>query len=399
MGKLLFKTFIKDYTNVEDPKVREEYGKLAGIVGIITNALLSVLKICIGIFTGSIAIIADGINNLMDISTSTITLIGFKLSAMPEDKEHPYGHARLEYLTGLLISALIIVVGVQLFISSSKKVLAPDPLQFSLITIVILLAAIAVKIWQSLFYFKAGKAIHSLALLASGTDSKIDVLATSCVLLSLLIGKLTGLMLDGIVGCLVSLFIIWTGIQLVRETSSPLLGEHPDPELVDQIAQKAQSFEGVLGLHDLVVHNYGPRKIFASLHIEVDADADLMESHDLIDDIERTLSQSLNIHLVVHMDPIRVNDPLIDELHQTILGLIKLLPGVSGMHDLRIVPGYTHTNVIFDLVLLPECRLKEHEIKEFIQKGIQEVNPTYFLSITFDKSYTLHTVSPTTESR
>ncbi|WP_312652209.1 cation diffusion facilitator family transporter [Aminipila sp.] len=388
MGTFLFKFFIKDFQNTKDPIVRDQYGKLAGVVGIISNVILCAMKVLIGIFTNSIAIIADGINNLADASSSIITLIGFKLAAMPEDQDHPYGHARIEYLTGLLISAVIIALGFQLIKTSFDKVLHPDLMQFSYITIVILAISIAVKIWQARFNRSAGKKINSVALMATATDSRNDVISTSAVLISIIIGKLTNLQLDGIMGCFVALFIIWSGIQLIRETSSPLLGEAPDPALVTAILEGAESYEGVIGTHDLMVHNYGPGRIFASIHIEVDSERDIMESHDMIDNIERTLNQSLKINLTAHMDPVKLNDPLTAELRSILKETIAPLDGVLGIHDLRIIPGSTHTNIIFDVVLSSECKLKQSAVQAIINEKIKEINKNYFVSITFDKAYT-----------
>lgn len=388
MGTFLAKIFVKDYKNTSDPKVRERYGKFAGIVGIISNAVLCAMKILVGLFAGSIAIMADGINNLADASSSIITLIGFKLAAAPEDKDHPYGHARIEYLTGLFISVLIIVLGLQLLNSSFRKVLHPDPLSFSYITVVILVIAIIIKIWQALFNIGIGKKINSVALMATGADSRNDVIATSAVLVSIFIGKLFHIQLDGYMGCLVALFIVWSGIQLIRETSSPLLGEAPDEDLVRAIEEGVLSHDGVIGIHDLVVHNYGPGKIFASIHIEVDAKGDLMESHDMIDNIERDIKEGLHIEFTAHMDPVELDNPLISQLYKEIIQTIQPLEGVHSIHDLRIVPGKTHTNIIFDAVLTPSCQMSEDEISQLVDATIKQIDPTYFVVITFDKSYT-----------
>ncbi|MEG1583936.1 MAG: cation diffusion facilitator family transporter [Anaerovorax sp.] len=387
MRKLLIKLFIKDSTNVKDPKVRERYGKLAGVVGIISNAFLCAIKIGAGLLVNSIAIIADGINNLSDASSSIITLIGFKLAAAPEDKKHPYGHARIEYLAGLFVSILIIFLGIKLFTTSFDKILHPDALEFSYVTLVVLVFSIAVKVWQSLFNISVGETIHSTPLKATGMDSRNDVIATSAVLLSVIFGKFTGIQLDGYMGCLVALFIVYSGIQLIGETSSPLLGEAPDPLLVKELQEKINAYEGVYGIHDLVVHDYGPGRIFASVHIEVDAHGDLLASHDLIDNIERHVSAEFRLHLVAHMDPIDTKDPLTIELKKQIGDLIETIEGVVSMHDLRIVSGYTHTNIIFDLVLSVDCKLSHNEIHHFIETALQEIDPKYFVVITFDISY------------
>ena len=388
MGNLFIKLFVRDYENTSDPKVRERYGKFAGVVGIISNVVLCTMKILIGIFSSSIAIIADGINNLADASSSLMTLILFKLASQPEDENHPYGHARIEYLTGLFVSILIIILGVQLLKTSIEKILDPEILEFSYITIITLVIAIVIKLWQSMFNKNIGKRINSVTLIATGADSRNDVIATGVVLISVLVGKFTDLKIDGYMGCLVALFIIWSGIQLVRETSSPLLGEAPDETLVSDIAETVMREPCVLGIHDLIVHNYGPGKIFASIHVEVDADGDLMKSHDMIDNIERLVKETLHIEFVIHMDPVKTNDPLINKLRAIIEEAFSPLEGVESIHDFRIVPGPTHTNVIFDVVLSTKCRYPEKQILRIANNAVKAVDNKYFAVITFDKAYT-----------
>lgn len=387
MTELLLKAFVKNYKETDDPKVREACGKFAGIVGIVSNIILCLMKVIVGMFAGSIAIIADGINNLADASSSVITFIGFKLSSLPEDKEHPYGHARYEYLTGLLVSVLIIVVGVQLLRSSFDKVLNPEETVFSLVTVLVLVIAIVMKVWQAVFNIGLGKRINSMTLIATGTDSRNDVISTTVVLIALIITKITGFQLDGIMGCAVALFIIWSGITLVRDTVSPLLGEAPDEELVREIERRTWKFEGVLGIHDLIVHNYGPGKVFASMHVEIDARGDMMEAHDMIDNIERSISEALKIHLVIHMDPVITNDPELNHLKEVVTNVAALIPGVTNIHDFRMVKGPTHTNVIFDAIVCDNCKLDEDEIKNIIETELRKENPDYFVVITFDKAY------------
>ena len=388
MGKLLIRIFVKDHENTDDPKVRERYGKFAGVVGIVSNLILCIMKILIGLVSRSIAIIADGINNLADASSSIITLVGFKLASQPEDEDHPYGHARIEYLTGLFISIVIIVIGLQLLRTSIDKILHPDPLEFSCLTIIILVAAILIKLWQSLFNRSIGRKIRSVTLIATAADSRNDVISTSAVLISVIVGKFTGIQIDGYMGCLVALFIIWSGIQLVRETTSPLLGEAPDQELVDSIAEIVKKEPGVLGIHDLMVHNYGPGKIFASMHIEVDADGDLMESHDMIDNIEKRIKDELHVEFVVHMDPVKTDDPLITKMKKIIADALLPLDGVDNIHDFRIVPGPTHTNIIFDVVLAADCSLSEKEITGIAAEAARSVDNDFYVVITFDHAYT-----------
>ena len=387
MRNLLIRTFIKDYQNVKEQHVRESYGKLAGAVGICTNLFLCISKILIGLISNSIAIIADGINNLADTSSSVITLIGFRLASKPEDEEHPYGHARIEYLTGTIVSIFIIVIGIKLFATSFQKILHPDPLQFSYVTVAILLLAIGVKVWQAFFNIRIGDLIHSSTIKATGMDSRNDVIATSAVLISLIAGKLTHLQLDGYMGALVSLFIIYSGVQLIKETSSPLLGKAPDPELVSEIESRICSHKGVLGIHDLVVHDYGPGRIFASVHVEVDAHGDLIESHEMIDNIERIISKDLKIQLVVHMDPLETEDPLTNELQEKINIILTNVDGVVGFHDLRVVAGYNHINVIFDIVLSPESNVKQSDVQKLVEEQLVGYDRQLYIVITFDKSY------------
>ena len=387
MHDFLFRKFIRNYEDVKNPEVRDQYGKVAGIVGILSNTLLCVMKIAAGLLSGSIAIVADAVNNLADASSSLITLIGFKLAAMPEDKEHPYGHARIEYLAGLLVSVIIIVVGLELGKSSVDKILHPTPTEFSLTVVIVLLLAIGMKIWQAMFNVTAGKKISSMTLIATGTDSRNDVIATTAVLISLLIGHFCNLQVDGYMGLLVAAFILWSGISLVRETVSPLLGEAPDPALVKEIEEIAMQHDGVLDIHDLAVHNYGPGKVFASLHAEVDAAVDVMVSHDMIDNIEHEVAKKLHISCTVHMDPVNVSDPNREPLKQILSDAIAKMDGVSNFHDLRLVPGPTHTNVVFDVAIAPDCRLSGEEIQKKLADAVSAYNPSFCTVIEFDRSY------------
>lgn len=387
MNELLFRKFVKDYENVKDSSVRDSYGKLAGAVGIASNSLLCIMKIVIGWLSGSIAIVADGINNLADASSSVITLIGFRLAALPEDDEHPYGHARIEYLAGMAVSVMIILVGVELGKSSIEKIISPEPLEFSWVLAAVLLLAIVIKIWQARFNIAAGKKIDSLTLMATGADSRNDVISTSVVLLGVLVGHFAQVQIDGYLGLAVAIFILWSGISLVRETVSPLLGEAPDPELVREIAQIAKSHEGILDIHDLAVHNYGPGKIFASIHLEVDAAVDVMKSHDLVDNVEHEIAEKLKINVTAHMDPVDLSAPYRNEIMEIVKKTIKPIEGVISMHDLRFVSGPTHTNVIFDIVVSPSCQYSQEEIKRIIDSAIQTKYPNFFAVIDFDTSY------------
>ncbi len=387
MRRLLIKRFVKNPENVKEPQVREAYGKLAGFVGVFSNLLLCAMKIIVGAVSGSIAVVADGVNNLADASSSVIALLGFKLAAMPEDKEHPYGHARIEYISGLIVSIVIILVGVELAKTSFFKILTPEVVDTGWAVIITLVAAIAVKLWQAAFNISIGKTIDSVALIATGTDSRNDVISTSVVLLSLVVSHFTDVAVDGWAGMAVALFIVYSGIMLTLETVSPLLGEAPTEELVSDIGKLVTSYEGVLGIHDLCVHNYGPGKVFASIHIEVDANEDIMESHDLIDNIERDVSAKLHLQLVGHMDPVETQNSELDRIKKFVSEALCGLEGVENIHDFRMVSGVSRTNVIFDVVLLPNCKISHEEILAVVEDVLHKEDEKYCAIVTFDKSY------------
>lgn len=383
MTKLLIKWFIKEDSS------RDAYGKLAGGVGLVTNLVLSVAKIIIGVLASSIAILADGINNLTDTSSSIVTLLGFHFACKPADDEHPYGHARLEYIAGMIVSFVVMLVGVLLFRESIIKIMNPSALKISDLSLGILLASMLVKLWQSIFYFKLSKIIDSAALKALGVDSRNDIISTGMVLVSLLVYRNAGYNLDGWLGAAVAVFIILSGIQLVRETSSPLLGESPSEELIEEIAEFCLKKPGVLGVHDLMVHNYGPDKIFASIHIEIDAKGDLLESHEMMDELERDIKKHLKIEFVAHMDPIVVDDPLLKDVEKPLHDYVDGIEGLYNLHDLRAVKGPHRTNIIFDVVRLESCEKSQKEIRKEMHDVVQAINPNYNVVITFDKRYNL----------
>lgn len=387
MNKLLIKLFVKNSEDVKSHTVHLSYGRLASIVGIISNVILTLAKIILGLFSGSMAIIADGINNMTDASSSIITLVGFKMANAPEDKSHPYGHARIEYLTGLIVSILIIVVGITLLKSGFEKIFNPTTQTFGIITFIILGLSIVVKLWQSSFNFCIGKIINSTALKATAIDSRNDVISTCVVIVSLLIEHFFDVNIDGYLVILLSLFIIKSGIDLVRETSSPLLGEAPSKDLVNSIRDTVIDNEGVLGIHDLVVHNYGPGKIFASMHVEVDSRVDVMISHDLIDNIECEIKNKLGIHFVIHMDPIVVNDPVVNKVQKAVCDFISNYPDIREVHDIRAVVGPTHTNVIFDVVLSPEHTYNLDDLRELLTAEVKKLDTHYIAVVTFDMAY------------
>lgn len=386
MTALLTRLFIKDYQNTKDPAVRAAYGRLAGIVGIICNLLLSLSKMLTGWLLSSMAILSDGLNNLSDATSSVVTLVGFKLSGRPADREHPYGHARYEYISGLVVAFFILLVGAELVRSSFDKILHPEEVFFSIPSMIVLAVSVLVKLWMSVFNHKLGLLVDSATLEATAQDSRNDVFTTSGVLVCVLISRFTGLQLDGCVGLAMAVFILISGVNMIRETMSPILGRAPDRDMVRDILQQVRSYPGVLGTHDLMVHDYGPGNCFASVHVEMDAKNDIMESHDITDQIERDF-QKQGIHLVVHLDPVVTDDEEVNELRQMTAQLLASLNLGLSMHDFRVVKGYTHTNLIFDVVLPYDCALTEDEVRGMIQRRVEEHDPRLFAVIQLDRSF------------
>lgn len=387
MTSLFKKLFIKDYKNVEDPKVRARYGVSAGILGIITNILLFIGKLFAGILSGSVAIIADAVNNLSDSMTSVITLFGFKLSNRPADKEHPFGHARFEYITALIVAFVILTIGVEVGRAGIEKIISGSTTEFSIITIIILGVAILFKIMLAVIYNGLGKSIDSGALIAMSKDSRNDIISTGVVLACSVFTLLTGVVIDGYLAILVALFIIISAIGLIKETIHPLLGKPPEKELVCAIEEKLKSYEGVLGIHDLVVHNYGPLQTFATVHIEVDAEVNIMISHDLADNIERDFAKDMNINLVCHLDPLAVGDPETMQLKESVHNLLKEFDENLNMHDFRVVQGIHHTNIIFDVVLPFDAPYGEQDIKNLVENHLKGYEKLYFAVIEFDRDF------------
>ncbi|MBR4950124.1 MAG: cation transporter [Clostridia bacterium] len=380
MTKLLEKLFIKGNS-------REQYGVLSGMVGIFINLILSIMKIGIGLISGSISISADGLNNFSDAATSVITLIGFKLSSKPADKDHPFGHQRIEYITGLIVSFVIILIGFELIKSSVGKIINPTAVEFGIIPVIILIISIFMKLWLMLFNKKINKKLSSPALEATAADCRNDVITTFAVLLALCLGYILEIDLDGYMGVLVGGFIIISGISLVKETISPLLGEAADKETEIKIADKVKSYDGVLGIHDLVVHSYGAEKYYACVHAEVDAKEDILKSHDLIDNIERDMKSSLGIDLVIHMDPIVTDDKETNQAKELVRAIINELSDGIDFHDFRMVKGTTHCNLIFDVVVPYDYKMKDDQLCDYIQGKVREIYPDYFTVISVDKSY------------
>jgi cation diffusion facilitator family transporter len=366
---------------------RYEYGRLAGWVGILSNALLFLVKLFTGLFTGSISIMADAVNNLSDSATSAITLIAFRLSAKPADEEHPYGHARFEYLSAMVVSCVIVAIGAQFLFSSARKVIAPEPVIFSTPVAALLLVSVGLKLCQQLFYRRLGRRINSQALLANAADSRNDAVTTLAVLAGALVSHFTGAMLDGIMGVLVALFVIWSGISMLREALNPLLGEVPTKELVDAIHTKILGYPSVYGLHDLMVHNYGHDRCFASVHVELPAAQDIMVSHEIVDEIERDFLETMNLHMVIHLDPVKTDDPKVDRLRVLCAEAVSKVDPVLTIHDFRIVDGPHHTNLIFDVTVPPRFKMPDGALRERIGRDITGVDSAYRAVVTLDRSY------------
>ena len=374
MTNFLVRCFIKNPENVKDPAVRSAYGKMAGICGIAANVLLFLGKLFAGVLSGAVSVIADAFNNLSDAASAVITLLGFKLAEAPPDDEHPFGHGRMEYLSGLILGVLILLAGFELGKSSVGKIIHPEATDASWLALGILIAAIAVKLWMAVFYKNIGTRISSDTVLATGKDSRNDVLSTSFVLVAVLVEKFLGWKIDGYVGLLVAVLVLLTGISVMKESISPLLGQAPDPEMVEEIREMVLSYDGVVGIHDLMVHNYGPGRVIISLHAEVPAHEDILKSHDVIDCIEADMMARFRAVACIHMDPVEVGNEAVDRLKvltETVLGDIDER---LSLHDFRVVFGETHTNVLFDVVI-PFGYKDEATLKDEIQRRLRLTDP------------------------
>ncbi len=384
---LLCRRFVKNRDDYQAPAVRLAYGRLASVTGIVCNLLLCALKWMAGLLTGSVAILADGFNNLSDAGSSVVTLIGFRLASAPPDKDHPFGHGRLEYLSAMGVAVLIIIAGVELATSAFDKILHPQAVAFHPLSIAILAVSIGVKLWMALFYRRIGRRIASEALAAAGTDSRNDVLCTGAVLLVAVAALFTDLPLDGYIGIAVALFIIWSGFAVIRDTVSPLLGQAPDPALVASIQQTVLSYDGVVGIHDLIVHDYGPGRIIVSLHAEVPQDQPICKSHDIIDNIEMQLMQTYHILSCIHMDPVDTDNPETLRLKELAVQLMHRVDESLSLHDFRVVRGDTHTNLLFDLVVPHTCR-QPQQIAAQLREAIHQHDSKLYAVIQVEHSYT-----------
>lgn len=387
MVDLLIKLFLRK--NQSAAERRESIGRLAGLFGILGNVFLFAIKIVAGILAGSVSVIADAVNNLSDALSSAITVICFKLSGKPADEDHPYGHERIEYVATLILAFLIIFIGYELIKTSFGRIVNPQFSKLSLITVLILLVSVMGKLIMSKVYKDFAIMISSPVLKAASQDSLNDVFSTGAVLLTAVLGGVFKVSLDGYAGFIVSVFIIWSGISLVKEALNPILGSVPDSDLVCSIADKVQSYEGILGIHDLIVHSYGPNKTFASVHAEVDAKGDILASHDIIDNIERDIALETGVQLVIHMDPIVTDDEDVLRINEIVTEIVAKVDNSLSMHDFRMVTGHTHTNLIFDVVIPFDTKKSEKEINKSIQSDVfRTLGREYYCVINFDRNYT-----------
>jgi len=388
MISLLEKKFIPDRNNTSSPEVRQKYGVLCGTAGIVFNLLLFILKYLAGVLSQSIAITADAFNNLSDAGSSIITLIGFKIAGQKADTDHPFGHGRMEYISGFLVSIIILFMGYELTKSSIEKIFHPEPITFSYVVLGILILSILIKGYMALYNRRIGKKLDSAAMLATSTDCLSDMISTSVVLIATLISHFTPYQIDSYCGILVGILILYAGYNAAKDTLNPLIGTTPDKEFIKTVEDIVMSYEPVIGIHDMLVHNYGPGKLLISLHAEVSADGDLLELHDTIDLIEHRLHNDLHCEAVIHMDPVCINDEKTQALKSVVSDIIKEIDPIITMHDFRIVDGPTHTNLIFDIVIPFEFKHTDDAVIKLIASKIRTYNPDFYVVINVDKSYT-----------
>lgn len=387
MSELLLRLFIKNHQDTKNPDIREKYGYLGSVTGIIINIFLAAAKYLIGVITNSIAITADAVNNLSDSVSCVITLVSFKMANMKPDKEHPFGHGRIEYVAALIVGFIVELMGYELIKSSIGKIRNPEAIVFSVPAVIVLLISIGGKIWLAVFNRHLGKKIDSPAMSAVVADSISDTTATAITLISLVVSLFTDFPLDGYMGIVVSLFILYSGFGILKESVGIILGKPPEKELVDELVAFIMSHDEILGIHDLVIHSYGATRTFASVHTEISSDGDLLRAHDTIDSIERLTKEKFGIELVIHMDPIVTNDEKTESYYQYIHKTVKDFDSSLSIHDFRVVEGPTHTNLIFDIVIPHKYKLTEKELIAEINNLVHKDNENYFLVITVDNCY------------
>ena len=387
--QLLSKFFIKDYKNTSDSGVRQAYGILCGAVGVVLNVFLFIIKMIAGYFSSSIAITADALNNLSDAGSSIITLVGFKLAGQKADSDHPFGHGRFEYIAGFSVSIIILIMAFELLRSSIDKIMHPEPIEASPVILIILIISICVKLYMFFYNKSVSRKIDSAAMDATARDSISDSISTIVVLLTTLLAYISDIQIDGYCGILVACFVFWAGFGAAKETISPLLGQPPTAEFVSRVEAIIMEYaeQGALGLHDLVVHDYGPGRVMLSVHVEVSASGDILALHDMIDLIEHRLAKELQCSAVIHMDPVCVDDKMTNEIKAEVSDIIQNMEGDVSFHDFRIVSGPTHTNLIFDIVVPYKYAMTDNEVVEYIQEKVKEINENYFVVIDVDKAY------------
>ena len=395
MTELLLKLFVKDYKNVKDQNVRKQYGVLGAVFELITNFILFAAKLTIGILIANISIIADGLNNLSDFGNCFITIFGFKMSSKPADEDHPFGHQRMEYIISLIVSVIIISLGFNIGKDAVNSIITPsEQMEQILIPAIILGLSIVVKVLQGVLYYSLGKRIDSIALKATGADSRNDVISTTGVLIGLFISFYTGFTrIDGIIALVVAIFVVISGIKILIDTADILLGEKPSQEIIDEFVKTIKSHDCVLGIHDIEMHCYGPNQIYASCHVEVDASQDVIITHDSIDNIEKECLQKLKIQTVIHMDPVVIDDPQRNHYKEVVAEALKEVNPDLHFHDFRIVSGPTHVNLVFDIVLPFELKSKKDEIQSKLEDLVHQKEPNTYLVISYDDEYTTITSS------
>lgn len=385
MTNLLVRLFVKNSNNTSDPAVRENYGKMASIVCIVLNMVLSAGKIILGLLSGAISVTADGFNNLTDCGSNVVSLISFKVAGKPADKEHPFGHQRIEYISAMIVAFIVLMLAVELASESFNKIFNPEPSEMSYLMLGVLAFSVLVKVWMFFFNRKLGKTVDSEVLKATATDSLTDAISTTAVTVAVIISHFVNFNLDGYMGLAVAVVIAWAGIDILKNTMSKLLGQAPDKTFIEGIRSRIMAYEGVLGIHDLAVHNYGPHKYYASVHVEVDAKVPTMESHDLMDRIERDFAENTDIVLIIHSDPVVTDDPEINLLKQKVTEMVTSIDERFRIHDFRAVKGVTHTNLIFDVAIPFDTKLSAEEIKTRISQLVSAYDPTLFVVATVEK--------------
>lgn len=387
MTELLIRSFVPGYENTDSPAVRERYGVLSSGVAMVCNVLLFAVKLVLGLVSGSIAITADAFNNLSDVGSAVITFLGFKLASQPSDEEHPFGHGRLEYISGLAIAFLVLMVGVEVVKSSIEKIIHPEPVDFSLIVLAILILSILLKLWMGRFNSILGDRIGSQTMKAAAADSISDCVSTGTTTLGIIIARLSGWQLDGILGLLAGGFILYAGYGIARDTISPLLGQRPDPQLVKEVEKILLSYDIVTNVHDLVIHDYGPGRMMGSAHVEVPQSLNLLTAHDIIDNAERKVQSTLHMPFVIHLDPVDTESEALLALKQRLSSILTDIHPEMTLHDFRMVAGPTHTNLIFDVVVPPSCQETNHALKKRIDLQVRATHPNYYTVITFDHNF------------